>query len=145
MQAPAGAQFNPTTMRMELTSFGALLFNDDAQAKFVHTSIAGYGAAAIFVCGVSAWRMRHGRHVERAKCSFRMAALFGVLAAAGVVSLGDALGFVGGRAQASTLAAMEAMWKTEPAPAPFNAVAWPSRSEKRNLFAIQIAFILTPP
>jgi cytochrome d ubiquinol oxidase subunit I len=144
MQSPTGAEFNPITMRMELTSFGDLLFNPDAQAKFVHTSIAGYVTAAIFVCGISAWYMYKGRHVEMAKRSFRMAALFGVLATAGVITLGDALGFVGAHSQPSKLAAMEAMWQTEAAPAPFNLIAWPSQSEKKNLFSIQIPYILTP-
>lgn len=144
MQSPHGAQFNPLTMRMELTSFADLIFNQDAQAKFVHTSIAGYVTAAIFVAGISAWYMYRGRHVELAKRSFRMASLFGVMATAGVITLGDALGFVGGQAQQSKLAAMEAMWQTEPAPAPFNAVAWPSQSEKKNLFEIQIPYVLTP-
>ena len=144
MQAPHGAQFNPITMRMELSSFGDLLFNPDAQAKFVHTSIAGYVTAAIFVCGVSAFYMYRGRHMELAKRSFRMASLFGVLATAGVITLGDALGFVGAQAQPSKLAAMEAMWQTETAPAPFNAVAWPSQDQKKNLFSIQVPYVLTP-
>jgi cytochrome d ubiquinol oxidase subunit I len=55
MQDPQGAAFNPVTMRMELTSFGALIFSPDAQTKFVHTSIAGYVTAAIFVSGISAF------------------------------------------------------------------------------------------
>ena len=37
MQNPVGAQFNPDTMRMELSSFYELLFNPTAQSKFVHT------------------------------------------------------------------------------------------------------------
>jgi len=36
MQNPVGAQFNFQTMRMELVSFGSVLFNPVAQAKFVH-------------------------------------------------------------------------------------------------------------
>lgn len=116
MQNPQGAAFNPVTMRMELTSLGALIFSDDAQTKFVHTSIAGYVTAAVFVTGISAYYMLRGRHMELAKRSFRMASLFGVLSVAGVITLGDALGFVGGHAQPSKLAAMEAMWQTERAP-----------------------------
>jgi cytochrome d ubiquinol oxidase subunit I len=144
MQDPQGAKFNPVTMRMELTSFGDLIFSHDAQAKFVHTSIAGYVTAAIFVAGISAYYMYRGRHMELAKRSFRMASLFGVLATAGVITLGDALGFVGGQAQPSKLAAMEAMWQTEAAPAPFNVVAWPSQSARKNLFEVQIPYVLTP-
>uniref|UniRef100_UPI0038F6D705 cytochrome ubiquinol oxidase subunit I n=1 Tax=Streptomyces galilaeus TaxID=33899 RepID=UPI0038F6D705 len=37
MQNPVGASFNPDTMRMEVSDFGAVLFNPVAQAKFVHT------------------------------------------------------------------------------------------------------------
>jgi len=144
MQDPQGAAFNPVTMRMELSSFGDLLFNPDAQTKFVHTSIAGYVTAAIFVTGISAFYMLRGRHLELAKRSFRMASLFGVLATAGVITLGDALGFIGGHAQPSKLAAMEAMWKTEAAPAPFNIAAWPLQHEQRNAWSLQIPYVLTP-
>ena len=144
MQDPQGATFNPITMRMELTNFGALIFNPDAQAKFVHTSIAGYVTGAIFVAGVSAWYLLRNRHVDLARRSFRMAALFGVLSTAGVITLGDALGFVGAHAQPTKLAAMEAMWQNEAAPAPFNVVAWPSQSEEKNAWSIQVPYVLTP-
>jgi len=144
MQNPEGAVFNPVTMRMELSSFGALIFGEDAQTKFVHTSIAGYVTAAIFVTGISAWYMLRGRNMEMARRSFRIASLFGVLSVAGVITLGDALGFVGGHAQPSKLAAMEAMWQTEKAPAPFNVATWPVQGEQRNAWSIRIPYVLTP-
>ncbi|WP_429580006.1 cytochrome ubiquinol oxidase subunit I [Paraburkholderia youngii] len=144
MQNPQGAAFNPATMRMELTSLGALIFSEDAQTKFVHTSIAGYVTAAVFVTGISAYYMLRGKHLEIAKRSFRMASLFGVLSVAGVITLGDALGFVGGHAQPSKLAAMEAMWQTEQAPAPFNVAAWPNQDAHRNTWSIQVPYVLTP-
>jgi len=144
MQNPQGAAFNPVTMRMELTSLGALIFSEDAQTKFVHTSIAGYVTAAIFVTGISAYYLLRGKHIEIAKRSFRMASLFGVLSVAGVITLGDALGFVGGHAQPSKLAAMEAMWQTEKAPAPFNIATWPDQDAQRNAWSIQVPYVLTP-
>lgn len=144
MQNPVGAAFNPVTMRMELTSLGALIFSEDAQTKFVHTSIAGYVTAAIFVTGISAYYMLRGRNMEIAKRSFRMASLFGVLSVAGVITLGDALGFVGGHAQPSKLAAMEAMWQTEEAPAAFNVATWPDQEGHRNEWSIRIPYVLTP-
>jgi len=51
MQNPVGADFNYETMRMELSSFGSLLFNPAAQVKFVHTVAAGYTTASAFVLG----------------------------------------------------------------------------------------------
>ena len=143
MQSPTGAHFNPATMRMELTDLPALIFSHDAQAKFVHTSIAGYVTAAAFVAGVSAWYMLKNRHLEVARRSFRMAVLFGVLATAGVITLGDALGFVGAQAQPTKLAAMEGMWKTEPGPMPFNLMAFPSQKDHTNYAQVQIPYALS--
>ncbi len=143
MQHPAGAEFNPVTMRMELESFGALFFNLDAQAKFVHTVLAGYVTAAIFVCGISSYYLLRGRNLEFAKRSFRVASVFGVLGAGGVITLGDALGYVGAHVQPSKLVAMEALWKSEPAPMSFNAIAFPNQAEQRNDFEIQIPAMLS--
>jgi cytochrome bd ubiquinol oxidase subunit I len=143
MQDPRGAFFNPLTMRMELESFLSMLFSPDAQSKFVHTSVAGYVTAAMFVAGISAYYMLRKRHMELAKRSFRMAALFGVLSTAGVITLGDALGFVGGHEQPTKLAAMEALWQAEKPPMAFNVVAIPSQSQRRNLWELQIPAALS--
>ena len=143
MQDPQGAHFNPVTLRMELTSFTQLIFSPDAQSKFVHTSIAGYVTGAIFVAGISAWYLLKGRHVELAKRSFRMAALYGVLATVGVITLGDALGFVAAQAQPTKLAAMEGLWKSEPAPMPFNLIAFPDQSLQKNEGAVQVPYLLS--
>ena len=144
MQDPLGARFNPLTMRMELASLPALLFSAEAQAKFVHTSLAGYVTAAVFMAGISAWYMLRRRHLELARRSFRVAALFGLLSTAGVITLGDALGYTGGHAQPAKLAAMEAAWRTEPPPAPFNVAAWPDQARMRNRFELRIPYVLTP-
>lgn len=142
MQDPVGAHFNPVTQRMELSSFLDLIFSPDAQAKFVHTSLAGYVTASIFVVGISAWYMRKGRHLELAKRSLRMASVFGVLAIIGTISLGDALGLVDQKAQPMKLAAMEGMWDTYPAPAPFSVFAIPDDNAHKNRFDIQIPDVL---
>jgi cytochrome d ubiquinol oxidase subunit I len=133
MQDPVGASFNPVSQRMELTSFFDLLFSHDAQSKFVHTSIAGYVTGAIFVVTISAWYLSKGRHVDIARRSLRMGALFGVFSVIGVITLGDALGFVAGSAQPTKLAAMEGMWETEQAPAPLKVIAFPSDEQQRNV------------
>ncbi len=143
MQDPRGAAFDPTTLRMQLTSFQQLIFSPDAQSKFVHTSIAGYVTAAVFVAGISAWYMLKRRHMDLAKRSFRMAALFGVLATIGVITLGDALGFVAAQAQPTKLAAMEGLWKSEPAPMPFNLIAFPDQSLQKNAGAVQVPYLLS--
>jgi len=143
MQDPVGAAFDPHTMRMQLTSLPQLIFSPDVQSKFVHTSIAGYVTAAIFVAGVSAFYMLRQRHMALAQRSFRMAVLYGVLATMGVITLGDALGFVAGSVQPSKLAAMEGLWQTESAPMPFNLIAFPEQAKQENQGEVQIPDLLS--
>ena len=142
MQNPVGAEFNYTTMRMELTNFWDVLFNPDAQAKFVHTVSAGYVTAAMFVLSISAWYLLKGRNVEFAKRSFRIAAAFGLASACSVIVLGDESGYTVGAAQQTKMAAIEAMWRTEPAPASFNLVAWPDEAQAKNDWVVSIPWVM---
>ncbi len=142
MQNPVGSAFNEVTMRMELTDFGAVLFNPDAQAKFVHTVSAGYVTASAFVLSISSWYLLKGRDLEFAKRSFRIASAFGVASVLSVIVLGDESGYTVGEAQQTKLAAMEAMWETEPAPASFNLVAMPDEAAQKNDWAIRIPWVM---
>ncbi len=142
MQNPVGAEFSYVTMRMEMVDFWAVLFNPDAQSKFVHTVSAGYVTGAMFVLSISAYYLLRGRDVEFAKKSFRIAAAFGFASICSVIVLGDESGYTVGEAQQTKLAAMEAMWETEPAPAPFNLIAIPNEAEMKNDFAIEIPWVM---
>ena len=138
MQNPVGAVFNPETMRMEITDFLAVITNPVAQAKFVHTVSAGYVTAAIFVLGVSAWYLLKGRNVQLARRSMTVAASFGLAAALSVVVLGDESGYLSTEHQKMKLAAIEAMWKTEPAPAAFTAFGFPDQEARETHYAVHI-------
>ena len=142
MQNPVGAEFNYITMRMEMTDFWAVVFNPDAQAKFVHTVSAGYVTGAMFVLSISAWYLLRGRDIEFAKRSFRIAAAFGLASIASVIVLGDESGYTVGEAQQTKLAAMEAMWETEPAPAGLNLIALPNEAEMKNDFEIKLPWVM---
>ncbi len=142
MQNPAGAEFNYVTMRREMTDFWAVVFNPDAQAKFVHTVSAGYVTGAMFVLSISAWYLLRRKDVEFAKRSFRIAAAFGLASIASVIVLGDESGYMVGEAQQTKMAAIEAMWETEPAPAGLNLMALPNEAGMRNDFEIKLPWIM---
>ena len=142
MQDPVGSAFNPVTMRMELIDFAALVFNHTAQSKFVHTVAAGYVTGSLFVLGISAWYLLKNRHVEFARRSFRIAAAFGIAGTLSVIVLGDESGYAVSESQKSKLAAIEAMWETEPAPAGFNIVAWPNEEKQANDWEIKVPYML---
>jgi cytochrome d ubiquinol oxidase subunit I len=142
MQNPVGAEFSYVTMRMEMVDFWAVVFNPDAQAKFVHTVSAGYVTGAMFVLSISSWYLLRGRDIEFARKSFSIAAAFGFASICSVIVLGDESGYTVGGAQQTKLAAMEAMWETEPAPAGFNLIAIPNEKAMKNDFAIEIPWVM---
>nr|MBP6751087.1 cytochrome ubiquinol oxidase subunit I [Xanthomonadaceae bacterium] len=142
MQNPVGAEFSYHTMRMEMVDFWAVVFNPDAQAKFVHTVSAGYVTGAMFVLSISAYYLLKGRNIEFAKRSFRVAAAFGLASVLSVIVLGDESGYTVGEAQQTKMAAMEAMWETQPAPAGLALVAGIDERAQRNDWEIQIPWVL---
>jgi cytochrome bd ubiquinol oxidase subunit I len=129
-------------MRMELTSFFELMFNPTAQSKFVHTVSAGYVTGAVFMLSISAYYLLSGRHVAMARRSIIVASAFGLASALSVVVLGDESGYTITENQKMKLAAIEAMWKTEPAPAPFTLFAIPDPTTRQNRYEIKIPWAL---
>ena len=142
MQNPVGAEFSWQTMRMEMTDFWAVVFNPDAQAKFVHTVSAGYVTGAMFVLSISSWYLLKGRDVEFAKRSFRVAAAFGLASVLSVIVLGDESGYTVGEAQQTKMAALEAMWETEPAPAGLKLIAGIDEANQRNTWEVEIPWVM---
>lgn len=142
MQYPVGAEFDPVTMRMQLVSFAEVIFNPVAQAKFVHTVSAGYVTAAVFVLGVSSWYLLKGRHTELARRSIAVASAFGLASALSVVVLGDESGYDTGQNQKMKMAAIEAMWETEPAPASFTLLGIPDQEARETRYAIHIPYVM---
>ncbi|HVJ35386.1 MAG TPA: cytochrome ubiquinol oxidase subunit I [Terriglobia bacterium] len=142
MQYPVGAKFNIDTMRMEVTNFAEVLFNPVAQAKFVHTVSAGYVTGSMFVLSISAYYLLRGRHRALALRSMAVAVSFGLASALSVVVLGDESGYTAGENQKMKIAAIEAMWDTEPAPAAFTIVGLPSLEGRETRYAVQVPYVL---
>lgn len=142
MQYPAGSRFNVDTMRMEVSNFMEVLFNPVAQAKFVHTVSAGYVLGAIFVLSISAYYLLRKRHVALAKRSMTVAAAFGLASSLSVVVLGDESGYQASQNQKMKVAAVEAMWNTEPAPASFTVFGIPDMKTHTTKAEIKVPYVL---
>ena len=142
MQNPVGAQFNYRTMRMEVASMAEVIFNPVAQAKFVHTVSAGYVVGSVFVLAISAFYLLRGRHLAFAKRSLAVAASFGLASALSVVVLGDESGYLTTQNQKMKLAAIEAEWHTEQAPASFTVFGIPDSGKKQTDYALRVPGVL---
>ena len=109
MQHPVGMEFNPETVRNEMTSFMAVAFSPSAVVKFLHTVSSGWMTGAVFVVGVCCWFLLKGRNVRMAKASLNVAAVTGVLATLVVMGTGDKSGVVMAQEQPMKLAAAEGL------------------------------------
>ncbi len=142
MQHPVGSEFNFETLRMEMTSFADVFFNPVAQVKFVHTVAAGYVTGSMFVLGISSWYLLNKRDIGFARRSFSIASAFGLASILSVIVLGDESGYTSGETQKIKLAAIEAEWETEPAPASFTVFGLPNQENQRTDYALKIPYAL---
>ncbi|MDA9558158.1 cytochrome ubiquinol oxidase subunit I [Vibrio sp.] len=142
MQNPVGAEFNYETMRMEMVSFSEVVFNPVAQVKFVHTVASGYVTGAMFVLGISAYYIIKGRDLAFARRSFAIAASFGMASILSVIILGDESGYELGEVQKVKLAAVEAEWHTEEAPAAFTVFGLPNQETMETDYAVKVPYMM---
>ncbi|OYX04495.1 MAG: cytochrome d terminal oxidase subunit 1, partial [Caulobacter vibrioides] len=77
-----------------------------------------------------------------AKRSMTVAAAFGLASSLSVVVLGDESGYALTDNQKMKLAALEAMWETEPAPAGLAAFGIPSMADRKTHYEVKIPYVL---
>jgi cytochrome d ubiquinol oxidase subunit I len=113
MQHPVGMVFNPDKTRFEMQNFWEVLFSPVAISKFTHATSSSFQLAALFVVGVSAWFLLKKRHLEVAKKSILVAAVFGLLSSAFVAVTGGEAAYHDAKVQPMKLAAFEGLYDGE--------------------------------
>jgi cytochrome d ubiquinol oxidase subunit I len=96
----------------------------------------------MFVLSISAWYLLRGRNVDFARRSMTVAASFGLAAALSVVVLGDESGYAVSENQKMKMAAIEAMWQTEPPPASFTLFGIPDVPDRTTHYALHIPWVM---
>jgi cytochrome d ubiquinol oxidase subunit I len=110
MQNPVGMMFNPDTARNEMVNFWAILFNQVAVDKFLHTITSGFLLASMFVLGISSWFLLKKREEFMAKRSILIAGIFGLISSLTVAYTGDGSARTVARFQPVKFASMEALY-----------------------------------
>ena len=110
MQYPVGQEFNPDTMRFEMTSFMDVALSPFAIDKFLHTVTSSWIIGAVFVVAVSCWYLLKKRETELAKSSIKIGATVGFIASLLAAVTGDGSAYKVAQVQPMKLAAMEALY-----------------------------------
>ena len=87
---------------------------------------------------ISAWFFLKGWHLEFARRSAIVAVRFGLASALSVVVMGDEIGYTANQHENMKIAAIESMWHTAPAPAPFTIIGFPDAQHRDVTAAIKV-------
>ena len=110
MHYPVGCEFNPDTVRNEMTSFIDVALSPFAVDKFFHTVTSSWIIGAVFVCAVSCWYLLKRRNTRLATESIKIASVVGIAAAVLTMATGDSSAVKVAQAQPMKLAAMEGLY-----------------------------------
>ena len=110
MQNPVGCEFNPDTMRNEMTSFAEVALSPFAVGKFFHTVTSAWIIGGVFTVAVSCWYLMKKREEKMAVESIKIGAAVGLVAALLAGATGHLSGEQVAKSQPMKLAAMEALY-----------------------------------
>jgi cytochrome d ubiquinol oxidase subunit I len=143
MQQPAGYVLR--NGRAEMSSFWALVTNPHVFVQFPHVITAAMATGAFFVLGISAWHLARTRDDETREAfrrSFRIGAVYALVATVAVSVVGHSQAQYMVKVQPMKMAAAEALWETAD-PAPMSLFTWGHEPERRDLFAIKVPGLLS--
>lgn len=143
MQHPVATEFNYQNMTLQLHSIASLYMHYLAQIRIGHVAFGGLFLSSIFVMGISAYYLLKKQDIDFAKRSFAIAVGFGFICALMVAFFGDQNGLEVSQDEPEKMAAIEAQWNTQPAPASWVAIAWPDQEKQQNYFSVNIPYALS--
>jgi cytochrome d ubiquinol oxidase subunit I len=114
-----------------------IVFNPSFPYRLAHMLTAALLSVAFVVAGVSAWRLLQRPQEETSRRAFSLAMGAALVFSAGQIALGDLHGLQVQRDQPMKVAAMEALWPTQPG-APFVVFALPDMDAAANRHALEI-------
>ncbi len=110
MQDPVGSQFNPSTVRTEMTDFFAVAFSSSAINKFWHTITSCWLLGSVFALAVCAYYLLRKKNEQFAIANIKVIAPFGLIAALLTAVTGDTSAYNVAQRQPMKFAAMEALY-----------------------------------
>ncbi|MGE3275538.1 MAG: cytochrome ubiquinol oxidase subunit I [Vicinamibacterales bacterium] len=143
MQQPMGYVLR--NGRAEMNDFLALITNPHVFVQFPHVLTGAMATAAFFMLGISAWRLLRTRDeddVEAFGLSFRIGAVYGLVATVAVMAVGHNQAQYMVRIQPMKMAAAEALWETEN-PAAMSLFTVGDEDARRDVFAIKVPGLLS--
>jgi cytochrome bd ubiquinol oxidase subunit I len=142
MQTPAGYTLRDHVInghiyqRAEIVDFWGMVFNPSSIGRLVHVWLGAFLLGAAFVMSISSWYLLKERHLEFAKRSFSGGLWLATFASVAQLASGHNQASGVALHQPAKLAAMEGVYKTEPAP--LYMFGLPNDEEQRVRFGVGV-------
>jgi len=143
MQQPVGYVLN--NGRAEMQDFAAVVFNPHVFVQFPHVITGAMATAGFFMLGISAWQLRRARDEQNRDAfrrSFRIAAVYALVASLAVTIVGHGQAQYMIRIQPMKMASAEALWESAD-PAPMSLFTWGNEREKKDVWAVKVPGLLS--
>jgi len=139
MQTPQGYTIDANGV-FQPADWWAIVFNPSFPYRLAHMVLAAFLTTCFVIGGISAWYLRHNRHVEAARHMLRLAVVFAAIAVPAQIFAGDLHGLNVGKHQPIKLAAIEGHWRDEPGEAstPLVLFGVPNQQAERNDYEIKV-------
>jgi len=140
MQAPVG--FVLRNGRAEMTDFFALIGNPHVFLQFPHVVTAGLSTGAVFIMGVSAYKILQKNDVATFTKSLKFGTIAALISLLAVCGIGDLQGKYLVKHQPMKMAAAEALWESQE-PAALSLFSVIDEKSRRNTFEIAVPGMLS--
>ncbi|RUS42857.1 cytochrome ubiquinol oxidase subunit I [Cohnella sp. AR92] len=141
MQEPVG--FEIVNGRAEMTDFFALLGNPQLWSEFPHVIFGALSTGALFVTGVSAYKLLRKKQTEQFKASFSIGIIVALVSSLMTAMAGHSQAQHLMESQPMKMAAAEALWDTTGEHAPWTVIAGIDSDGKKNTFSWEIPYALS--
>ncbi|TBL76096.1 cytochrome ubiquinol oxidase subunit I [Paenibacillus thalictri] len=141
MQEPVG--FELVNGRAEMTSFFALLMNKQLWVEFPHVIFGALSTGALFVTGISAYKILRRQQTELFKTSFAIGIVLALMSSLLTAFAGHDQAQHLMKSQPMKMAASEALWHSSGESAPWTVIAGIDPKKQANSFQVEIPYALS--
>jgi cytochrome d ubiquinol oxidase subunit I len=135
MQTPDGVKY--INGQFHVYSWYHVIFNPSVIPRFIHMLLASYLSTLVVILGVSCYYILKDKFHSFAKTCIKFSVISILILSFAQLFVGDDVGLEVHKHQPLKTAAMEGVWDTQKG-APLVLFAYPSESQEKNLFAIEI-------
>ncbi|MCZ8514778.1 cytochrome ubiquinol oxidase subunit I [Paenibacillus filicis] len=141
MQEPVGYEI--VNGRAEMTSFFSLLANKQLWVEFPHVIFGALSTGALFVTGISAYKILRRQQTELFKKSFSIGIVLALVSSLLTAFAGHDQAQHLMKSQPMKMAASEALWHTSGESAPWTVIAAIDPKKQENSFQVDIPYALS--